>query len=531
MLASLCLNESATFTPEQRDAIEYFVHCSSSLFIEARAGTGKTFALIEMASRVPPTQECAFFVFNAHVVDEIKNRLQAKTRSHSARRHVITTYALGKRMLSRKFGKLNLDEEKYPRIINERCANEAILSSMAPCSVSFRDQNFFRATIKRWVDLFRVNLVENSQEMAMACRFAGVFYHPVAFSIVNDIVDEGVAIFEKEKTIDYIDMIYLPIRMNLPPLKLYDCVFIDEFQDYSIAQYKLARKHLFPMGKIVFVGDPYQSIYEFNGARSDLIEKAEKQNVCRKFKFTVTFRCSKKIAREANHFVDDIVPHFSVPEGEATEGSVTDAQPGDWALCKYNFPLFKLFLDNAKKRKKSFFNNKEYGELLFETALLLLEPHWSLDIMKETCQKKIEELFAQWSNEQIQTDPFLKRDFLEKLDVYKSLNFFIDGFDQSFLSSKEEFRKRFMKPFNESADDAIVLSTIHKAKGKENDVVYLIVHAWETVNGTKKPKRNPEDINLNYVAITRARKKLVYDFRYFSKVMEFSRNNQLKNHF
>jgi superfamily I DNA/RNA helicase len=64
--------------------------------------------------------------------------------------------------------------------------------------------------------------------------------------------------------------------------------------------------------------------------------------------------------------------------------------------------------------------------------------------------------------------------------------------------------------FNDENGDGIILSTVHKAKGSEADKVFIIrpdlmplpsFRTWQAI----------QEQNLIYVAITRAKKELIYD--------------------
>jgi superfamily I DNA/RNA helicase len=62
--------------------------------------------------------------------------------------------------------------------------------------------------------------------------------------------------------------------------------------------------------------------------------------------------------------------------------------------------------------------------------------------------------------------------------------------------------------------EGIVLSTIHKAKGLESDRVFIIRPDKIPLPNTKNNWQMVQEKNLEYVAITRARFDLIYDYEW-----------------
>jgi superfamily I DNA/RNA helicase len=75
----------------------------------------------------------------------------------------------------------------------------------------------------------------------------------------------------------------------------------------------------------------------------------------------------------------------------------------------------------------------------------------------------------------------------------------------------------------EFAKEAIILSTIHKAKGLEAERVFIIKPQLLLV---KQPLEwmYQQESNLKYVAITRAKKELIYDYKWTDEKDEKERS-------
>ncbi len=78
------------------------------------------------------------------------------------------------------------------------------------------------------------------------------------------------------------------------------------------------------------------------------------------------------------------------------------------------------------------------------------------------------------------------------------------------VNSIDELRQMINAIFKDNITDGIILSTIHKAKGLEADRVF-IVRPDEIPLGVSKGWMYQQELNLKYIAITRAKKELVYD--------------------
>ena len=71
------------------------------------------------------------------------------------------------------------------------------------------------------------------------------------------------------------------------------------------------------------------------------------------------------------------------------------------------------------------------------------------------------------------------------------------------LQTTQQLLERVSRWFAEQPDEkAIVYSTVHQIKGKENENVYVLVDSF-------KRHENEEEANMWYVALTRTKRKLV----------------------
>lgn len=77
------------------------------------------------------------------------------------------------------------------------------------------------------------------------------------------------------------------------------------------------------------------------------------------------------------------------------------------------------------------------------------------------------------------------------------------------IESVPELKKLINNIFSDDIK-GIMLSTIHKAKGLENDRVFFLLPDIIPSKYATQPWQIEQEMNLKYVAITRAKKELIY---------------------
>ena len=114
----------------------------------------------------------------------------------------------------------------------------------------------------------------------------------------------------EENAIDFEDMIndavnILDKRIEEKDLLPYDYILVDEYQDISIQRFDLCDKlSKASNAKIIAVGDDWQSIYRFSGAKIDLFTNFKnKMGYANILKITKTYRNSQQLIDIAGKFV------------------------------------------------------------------------------------------------------------------------------------------------------------------------------------------------------------------------------------
>ena len=86
---------------------------------------------------------------------------------------------------------------------------------------------------------------------------------------------------------------------------LYSDILVDEFQDINEIQWNIIKMLCAEDSRLFLVGDPNQSIYSFQGAKAEIIEKLIEDSRWKKVYLNVNYRSKEEIIKVANNFVGE----------------------------------------------------------------------------------------------------------------------------------------------------------------------------------------------------------------------------------
>jgi superfamily I DNA/RNA helicase len=461
-----------------------------NMVIRARAGAGKTTTLVNLAKRLPQSKSITFVAFNRHIKEELRTKLPPNI-------FVFTSHGLGYSGIMRKYKDAELDEFKVDKVMAKHMKTWD-LSQVANIIE-------YMGVMKQMINLIRLTLTfDPNKVLDLAERYDLRFDLEDtrrAFLILEEMLND-------KKTFDYTDEVYLPNVDKKIWLFPQDYVLVDEAQDLSKAQHELIKKLVKwdkatgkPTTRLIFCGDDMQAIYGFTGADSNAFESLTRFPNTKVFPLTITFRCGKNIVAEANKIVTDIRPMENAIDGVVRSGSALDeAGDGDFILARKTLPLVRMFFSFLIMKKKATIKGSDFGINLIhmiegEKTLAQLGASLANNLTK--FREKIEK-HGVFNIEEHTGYVMLK----DKTDVITFL--------MKTVNSVDELKQMILGIFRDNVTDGIMLSTVHKAKGLEADRVFII-----------KPKDMPlkvskgwmyqQEMNLKYIAITRAKKELIYD--------------------
>jgi DNA helicase II / ATP-dependent DNA helicase PcrA len=312
-----------------------------------------------------------------------------------------------------------------------------------------------------------------------------------------------------DNTIDYDDMIWLPVALGLNTY-IYDLLLVDEAQDLNRCQQALAKK----CGRrLILCGDPKQAIYGFAGADAESMPRMERELAatdrgCIHLPLTVTRRCGKAIVAAAQRYVPDFEAYDNNSAGTVSNNTLvgyrTKVADGDMVLCRTNGPLVSECFKFLAQDRKATIQGRNIGKGLITTV----------ERLKATTIIELIDKLAEWEEVERAKEEAKKNPSEVKLqnitDKVDCLHAFINSGD---IKSVNDLVTKINSIFTDNTDvRGIRLSSIHKAKGLEAERVFFI-------NNEKAPCPHPmaktawareQESNLLYVGITRARAELVY---------------------
>ena len=206
---------------------------------------------------------------------------------------------------------------------------------------------------------------------------------------------------------------------------------------------------------------------------------------------------------EAQKIVPDIKAMPNAPDGIVREGNVMEeAESGDFVLCRTTAPLVKLFFYYLLKHKKATIKGSDIGISL-------------IGMIGE--YKNIEKLIEHWNDE---IDKY-RNDLINKgMLNYEENGGYINLYDKvstlmfltKMFNNVPDLKNGISKIFCEKVE-GIMLSSIHKSKGLEANRVFIIRPDLLPMK-TSSAAQYAQEMNLKYIAISRARHELIYDYEY-----------------
>ena len=485
----------------QEKIFDFVENSNESAVINAKAGSGKSSTIIECAKRLSVNNvSILFLAFNKTIANELKTKMSAYSGVECKTLHSHGFSAIQ----SYKRCRLKLDDNKWYKYLEK---NVSILSD-ADFKSKFERISFIKKCISLF-NLCRINLLtsKDSEEDILDIAFHhGIMLDKDESLVVKKLLKLAYNI-DSDNVIDYVDMIVLPC-MNEDVrncIKKYDTVFVDECQDLSQAQRILLTNSIKRGGRFISVGDPNQAITGFCGADCESFDKMKELAGGTEFPLSVCYRCGKNIIETAQSIVPDIQPFEGNCDGVVSNiKDISCIKPGDVILSRKSAPTIHLCLKFLSKGIPA----KVKGKDMVEGLVKMVEKSKadSFTGLYEYLNEEYKKLLAKLEKKGIE-DPsqtYQAICFRDKVDCIKAIGESCEEFDElinKFDSIVSDFE----------SDKYITLSTIHKAKGLEYDRVFIILPSdlpltWKN----QQDWEYQQEMNLKYVAITRAKKELFF---------------------
>lgn len=541
---------SVEFTPEQKSIFDFVKNKSGHGIIDAVAGAGKTTTIIECARYVCNQNSILFCAFNTSISKEIERKFRSRGIDQVA---VKTIHALGRQILHENNNTghpITLEENKYRELLKSPEIKERIESYVTNIINingltinSFGENNF---AVNNLLNKINSKLLDINQKFRSTLteedilKFEDLIIHYGIFNeieisklnfreelsnyfeITKILLEEGNNLSKRSMIIDYTDMLYLPFKWKLMPVNKFEFLFIDECQDLSRSQFAVATKYGKSDGRVLAVGDPRQSIYGFTGADIESFNNVKIYTKAVQLPLTTCFRCPTKVIEIAKTIRPDIVGNKS-NEGNVSsisfEEVITIARPGDLIISRLRAPLLLLVFNFIDKNIKVRIHIDEVNEIISELKGIFKANELNTIItslsdqfigLKITVANRWKWIIEKNAERIIDSTERKLHITNENLFLKKKLDFLEKKYEQwkEECPTLLEILKK-IKDFITAADNAINLSTIHRAKGLENERVFILNYdELPYFRLQQKEWEKIQEINLKYVAVTRSLNEL-----------------------
>ena len=499
----------------QEDIYRFVEGGTGDGFIVAAAGSGKTTTLVEAAQLVR-ADKAIFLAFNKHIARELEHRL------HNSEIAVMTIHKLGMRTIGKHLGQdASIERRKYRALARDwvemRFERIPQAQDVTPSTQRLHRPHVdhepliaptqlqdWKQVLTDLVSFVRLTLTDPSDAdalRALARRF-GLPFVPALLPGVGEVLDQGVRLAEQRGIIDFTDMLWLPTRLDLKPER-YRHLFVDEAQDLSAAQLALVLKARARGGRILFCGDPRQSIMAFAGADPAAFEHIKQQTQAVELPLSLCYRCPRSHLELARRLVPSIETRPDAPEGTVTvipdEALEQHVRPGDLIICRKTAPLVAWCIRLISQRITARVRGREMaGELTSIACQLGRLVPWS----------RFGEAIDVYEDIQVAQ---LVRDDAEPEQIVA-----LHDRCAALKTCYRSFRARSVDELCAEIDalfsderPTVWLSTIHRAKGLEAERVFLLEANTLPLSWPRqRPEAALQEQNLLYIALTRSKDAL-----------------------
>ena len=502
-----------TLSPQQQAIMDWADQQTGNLNVIARAGTGKSSTVLELANRV--SGRIFLGAFNKSIADELQRRITNPRATAS------TLHSAGFKIWRQDHPKCEVDSRKvrtlakkwYP--FDKKCV-DVICDAVRYAKLAGLGIDHNHTTGE---DVWGRGIPNYTSESA----WQGIIE---AYDLTDElpgtvgvekIIRDCIRVYkqsldlalEKVSIIDFDDMILCPLFFETqgPDSGSFDWVMLDEGQDVSMTRYLIAKSLLRKAGRFVCIGDDRQSIYLFAGAYCGALDMIQKDLDSTVLPLSVTYRCPRVVVQLAQIWVPDFTAHESAPEGTYRTIPHThfwreDLSPSDAILCRNTRPLLGI----AKRLRKSGIPCVVEGNSA--KGLISLSTKWGEDItldeldmrLSEYLNREVEKFLAKGKEEKAEA-------VTERVMMLRDVMADLDGTD-SVIKLVGRLENLFGE--RDNGEPILRLCTIHRAKGREWHRVYIMGrNRYSPSKWAETEEELQQESNLEYVAVTRAKRELV----------------------
>lgn len=480
------------------DPLQVAVDVNGNLVVRARAGTGKTTVIIEGAKQ-SPAKSILICAFSKIIQEELQFRIGRNYPHITAK----TLHSVGLSCITKVMPKIRwkFTNERADWLAEQVCGQTVPDQIKRLVSKLHTKGREIAPHARKVGDLTAIAInFECEPEQSWSRSGFGLEYvetKALEAMVLASQVKDG-------ELIDGSDMIFLPVRNSLM-VPMFDEVIVDEAQDMTVAQLEIARGVLRPGGRMAIVGDDRQAIFAFRGADSGSLDRLKGELNAAELGLTQTRRCGRRIVELAATLVPDFEAADGNPEGTIDnlhiDRLVETAARGDFILSRVNAPLVPIAIKLLRAGKRARVAGQDIGRGL--KALVRKMRASSVD----NFLVKVEQWRArEVARLQVQAEAVTngrKAAFQNKMEIVNDqAEMLVSLSDNATSMANIEERIDFLFTDDGLGEKGVITcSSVHRAKGLEANRVFVLADTLRN--------NNQEELNIQYVAITRAKSTLV----------------------
>ena len=480
------------FSSYQKAIFDFVKNQTGNAVVNAKAGASKTTTLTESLKYVKSGGKVCLLAFNKAIAEELKTRVPSNV-------HVQTFHALGWSVVNRNMRGAKLDNDKVVNHIN------VFFNKIDPRFKDFSEKIKCSNRIRKTIDFLRLSLISEPTDMDIIKIGIEQDMEYVVKGEIKWIKGVYGKVIKDSSCFDFTDMLFYPLYKNWKFPK-FDFIAIDECQDLSTIQHKLFLACMNEGARFLAVGDEKQSIMAFAGANQESYNLFKKYENTREFPLSICYRCGENIIKHAQKLVPEIEWYYGCGQGSVIhDGSISNVKDGDVILCRTNSPLVVLACEFLKDGRKAKIKGADFGKNL--AALIRESKAVNVADLLSILAKNLDKIRMRLMKENPLIDYEGDHEYQRSYDKTQSIKALCAG-----CVTLNDLSKKIDGIFSDSSGmDGIILSTIHKFKGLEADNVFIIEpQLIPFPYYLNSPSQKLVENNLDYVARTRAKKKLEY---------------------
>lgn len=492
--------EKIVGTDEQEAIWKAMKEHDCNLVVEALAGTGKTFTMVEGLKKLEgyiSKNRVGFMAFNRSVADELYRKVPRSVWTG-------TSHSLGYRILRDNLDIVDVVEDKTWDIINELKEEFGIRSWRKGQRPAIR---MLSSMLKQLG--YRPGPTPDYVTMEDCCVKYDIRWPGNVAQLYDYAHTVLQTCMKRTEAVDFDDQIWLPYVLDMETE--FDLLCVDEAQDQNKVQQELA----FRCGKrIIVVGDTYQSIYGFRGADTESMSNflqrlGEADRGVWTYPLTTCWRCGEDIIKIAQRMVPDIQAKPGAHKGRVEivngDNNYRTYKAGDMILCRTNVHLIQMVYRLWSDGRKAYVQGRDVAA--------------GLRRMVERFEDESQELSLPAMNRWVDYYEMSEREKLVERNSSSSqiasledrcdcIRVIIDNSPMSNHGDQDidSLKKRLKFLFEGSGDPKkqVRLSSVHRAKGLESNRVVILEPGLMPHYMARPGWEMDQERNIAYVACTRA---------------------------